>query len=84
MRYFVHKHDITRTNIYNIILLLFAEVLNPPFEVTEVGWGEFEASIRVYFRDQNEAPIDLFHLIKLYPLGPPQPTGTLKKVLYYY
>jgi hypothetical protein len=48
--------------------------------VSETGWGEFEASLRVYFKDPNEAPLDLFHLIKLYPSGPPQPAGALKKV----
>jgi len=55
------------------------EISSPPFEVSETGWGEFEASIRIYFRDPSETPIDLFHLIKLYPVGPPQPAGALKK-----
>jgi hypothetical protein len=48
--------------------------------VTETGWGEFEASLRVFFKDPKEGPLDLFHLIKLYPAGPPQPAATLKKV----
>jgi hypothetical protein len=48
--------------------------------VTETGWGEFEASLRVFFKDPNEGPLDLFHLIKLYPAGPPQPAAALKKV----
>jgi hypothetical protein len=56
------------------------EITSPPYEVSETGWGEFEASLRVYFKDPNEAPLDLFHLIKLYPSGPPQPAGALKKV----
>lgn len=51
-----------------------------PFEVSETGWGEFEASIRIYFKDSDERPLDLFHLIKLYPPGPPQLSGSLKKV----
>jgi hypothetical protein len=55
-------------------------VCSPPFEVTESGWGEFEASIRIYFRDPAEQPIDLFHLIKLYPPGLQQNNHWLKKV----
>ncbi len=62
-------------------MYLFAlEVKKAPFEVSETGWGEFEASIRIYFKDSDERPLDLFHLIKLYPPGPPQLSGSLKKV----
>jgi len=39
----------------------------PPFEVTEVGWGEFEVGIKVHFVDSTEHPVDLFHPLKLYP-----------------
>ena len=42
------------------------EVFQPPYEVTETGWGEFEASIRIFFRDPDEDPVDIAHLIKLY------------------
>ncbi len=46
----------------------------PPFEVTELGWGEFAAKIRIFFKDPEEQPIDLAHTIKLYPesMGAPQ------------
>jgi YEATS domain-containing protein 4 len=30
------------------------ELTEPPFEVTESGWGEFEASIRIVWRDEAE------------------------------
>jgi len=30
------------------------EFTAPPFEVTEKGWGEFEAQIRIYWKDPNE------------------------------
>lgn len=30
------------------------EVYSSPFEITETGWGEFEAGIRVFFKDPNE------------------------------
>lgn len=45
------------------------EILEPPFEVTEMGWGEFEASMRLFFQDPRETPVDIVHTIKLYPPG---------------
>jgi len=30
------------------------EISSPPFEVTEKGWGEFEAQIRIVWKDTNE------------------------------
>jgi YEATS domain-containing protein 4 len=30
------------------------EYKNPPFEVTEKGWGEFEAQIRIHWKDPSE------------------------------
>ena len=30
------------------------ELTSPPFEVTEQGWGEFEAQIRIVWRDPTE------------------------------
>lgn len=41
----------------------------PPFEVTELGWGEFAAKIRLFFKDPEEQPVDIVHVIKLYPQG---------------
>ena len=41
-------------------------ITQPPFEVTEMGWGEFEAHIRIYFRDPDEQPLDVLHHIRLY------------------
>ena len=60
------------------------ELTCPPYEVTEMGWGEFEASIRIIWRDDsnvnnntgdNERPILLTHLIKLYPNNAPSATA---------
>jgi len=45
------------------------ELTAPPFEVTEKGWGEFEASIRIVWRDPDEKATVLMHPIKLYPPG---------------
>lgn len=39
----------------------------PPYEVTESGWGEFEAYIIIHFVDPAEKPIHLTHFLKLYP-----------------
>eukprot|EP00914_Ancora_sagittata_P013693 GHVO01026940.1.p1 GENE.GHVO01026940.1~~GHVO01026940.1.p1 ORF type:complete len:246 (+),score=54.17 GHVO01026940.1:43-780(+) len=38
----------------------------PPYEVTEVGWGEFDISAKVYFVDPVEKPVEVNHLLKLY------------------
>ncbi|KAJ1451011.1 yeats family-domain-containing protein [Pelagophyceae sp. CCMP2097] len=48
------------------------EVTKPPFEVSEKGWGEFEASIRLHFRDASERPVEFSHIVKLYDGISPQ------------
>ena len=42
---------------------------SPPFEVTESGWGEFEIHMQIYVHDCNEKPIEVSHILKLYPDG---------------
>ncbi|KAJ5216945.1 Protein AF-9 [Penicillium chermesinum] len=43
----------------------------PPFEVQETGWGEFEIQIKLYFvPESNEKPQTLWHSLKLHPYGP--------------
>ena len=59
--------------------------------MSEFGWGEFEAGIRIFFRDPDEQPIDLIHQIKLYPYpegmdlkslnAPPPPQNSKKPVV---
>jgi len=40
----------------------------PPFEVSESGWGEFEIQIKLFFHpESNEKPLTLFHYLKLHP-----------------
>ena len=56
-----------------------AVLTEPPYEVTELGWGEFETRIQIYFHDPNERPISIIHLLVLYPPNS-QPAST-KKVL---
>ncbi|KAL1998699.1 hypothetical protein VTN02DRAFT_5720 [Thermoascus thermophilus] len=46
-------------------------VEQPPFEVTETGWGEFEIQIKLYFvAESTEKPQTLWHSLKLHPYGP--------------
>jgi YEATS domain-containing protein 4 len=45
------------------------ELSAPPFEVTEQGWGEFEAQIRIVWKDTSEKSTLVTHGIKLYPPG---------------
>lgn len=49
----------------------------PPYEVTEYGWGEFETRIQLHFHDPNEKPVDIIHMLVLYPPGN-QPASTKK------
>ncbi|CAJ1942788.1 unnamed protein product [Cylindrotheca closterium] len=47
------------------------ELTQPPFEVTERGWGEFEAQIRIVWTDPSEKATVINHALKLYPPGSP-------------
>ncbi|KAI5308823.1 NuA4 histone H4 acetyltransferase complex and the SWR1 complex subunit [Ascosphaera atra] len=42
----------------------------PPFEVSETGWGEFEIQVKLYFVPESmEKPQTLWHTLKLHPYG---------------
>ncbi len=43
-----------------------AEVATHPFEVTEKGWGEFEALVDLHFKDAHEKSVELRHFVKLF------------------
>lgn len=43
------------------------ELTQFPFEVTEMGWGEFEVKIAIHFHDPAETPVETMHPLKLYP-----------------
>ncbi|XP_071945679.1 YEATS domain-containing protein 4-like [Antedon mediterranea] len=45
-------------------------VTKPPYEITETGWGEFEIGIKLFFIDQNERPVTLYHFLKLFQTDP--------------
>jgi YEATS domain-containing protein 4 len=38
-----------------------------PFELYEVGWGEFDIKIKIFLIDDTAKPLEVFHLLKLYP-----------------
>ena len=42
------------------------DVATHPFEVTEKGWGEFEALVDLHFKDAHEKPVELRHQVKLF------------------
>ena len=42
-------------------------VHKPPFEIEQVGWGEFELTITLHFKDPSEKPVTLIHGLGLYP-----------------
>ena len=44
-------------------------VTTSPFQVSQTGWGEFEASITFHFRDSCEKPITNTHILRLFPPG---------------
>ena len=41
------------------------ELTSPPFEVTESGWGEFEASMRVVWREEAEERSAIVSFVRL-------------------
>ncbi|KAI9483131.1 MAG: exocyst complex component Sec5-domain-containing protein [Benjaminiella poitrasii] len=43
-------------------------VEQPPFEISETGWGEFEIMIKIYFQPvASEKPVVLYHHLRLHP-----------------
>ncbi|SOV75509.1 gas41 homologue, putative [Plasmodium sp. gorilla clade G3] len=37
----------------------------PPYEVNEIGWGEFYLQVKIHFVDLTLSPISIVHLVKL-------------------
>ena len=53
--------------LINYFDLLLA-IEQPPFELQETGWGEFEVLVKVYFHPSaNEKAAQLYHHIRLHP-----------------
>lgn len=43
------------------------EVYSYPFQIEEVGWGEFEIQVKIFFKEEYAKPLEVFHLLKLHP-----------------
>lgn len=52
-----------------------------PFELYEVGWGQFDIIITIHLIDENAKPIELVHPLKLYPSQPHAAMSTKKPVV---
>ena len=53
------------------------EVTQHPFEITESGWGEFEARLSLHFKSPHEKSIDTIQPLRLHP-DPTGPVGNPK------
>ena len=57
-------------------------VTQPPFEVTETGWGEFDIGITLHLsEDAREPGVELQHLLKLYEDNPEAPQNVKRPVV---
>lgn len=61
----------------NLILAIEAA----PFEIDETGWGEFEASIKIFFVDANEKPVNAAYYLRLFKPVVTKPDG--KQIVLY-
>lgn len=56
-------------------------VSKPPFELYEVGWGEFDIKIQIHLIDETIKPLEIIHQLKLYPNQPNIAPSTKKPVI---
>eukprot|EP00698_Gefionella_okellyi_P020562 TRINITY_DN6465_c0_g1_i1.p1 TRINITY_DN6465_c0_g1~~TRINITY_DN6465_c0_g1_i1.p1 ORF type:complete len:275 (-),score=53.46 TRINITY_DN6465_c0_g1_i1:37-861(-) len=63
MSYFIKKVVFHLHETFNPPRREFEE---PPYEVTESGWGEFDIGIQIFFVDPVEKPVYLLHSLKLF------------------
>ena len=69
------QHEDLSPLLHKVVFTLHAsfaqptrEYTQPPYQVTERGWGEFEAQIQLVWKEK--APTAVSHLIRLYPSSP--------------
>ncbi|KAL0582967.1 hypothetical protein ABG067_007100 [Albugo candida] len=77
LSYMISKVEIHLHSSFANPVRVFTE---PPYEVTELGWGEFETKIRLHFHDSLEKPVEILHMLVLYPPST-QPISTKKPVI---
>ena len=49
----------------------------PPFEIHEVGWGQFAIGIKVYFHDMNLRPVEVLKDLILFDDSQPSPKRSI-------
>lgn len=42
------------------------EIYQPPYEIQELGWGEFEIMIEIHFNHPNLPPVQIPHMLRLH------------------
>ena len=42
------------------------EIYQPPYEIQELGWGEFEIMIEIHFNHPNMPPVQIPHMLRLH------------------
>ncbi|SBS81439.1 gas41 homologue, putative [Plasmodium malariae] len=51
---------------WDLCLFTIAAVYTqPPYEVNEIGWGEFYLTVKIYFADSTQPPVNIVHFVKL-------------------
>jgi len=56
----LHESYVNHTRVVN----------DPPYEIKESGWGEFEATIKIFFIDPAERHVTFYHILKLFNTDP--------------
>eukprot|EP00808_Paulinella_micropora_P015446 g60265.t1 len=78
MSYFIKRVSFT---LHESFKNHIRSVETPPFQVTEMGWGEFDIKIQIFFHDLRESPVSLTHHLKLFPTAGSGPRSTKKPVV---
>ncbi|CAK8990987.1 Transcription initiation factor TFIID subunit 14b (GAS 41-like protein) (Protein AF-9 homolog a) (TBP-associated factor 14b) (AtTAF14b) [Durusdinium trenchii] len=66
MSYFIKKVVFTLHPSCEIPVVVCEQ---PPYAVTQTGWGEFDVRISIHMRDEAESVVDINHFLQLYHLG---------------
>lgn len=69
MSYFIHSVSFT---LHSTFENRIRTIVEPPYEVEETGWGEFDINIEIKFKDETQSTVNLIHSLKLFP-----PPGTV-------
>ncbi|CAO3614496.1 unnamed protein product [Cunninghamella echinulata] len=60
--------DSNHTHKWTVMVKGLNGIEQPPFELTETGWGEFEIMIKIHFQPiTSEKAVTLYHHLQLHP-----------------